>query len=138
LPKHVKNENEVVEIKLENAEPPPELHSDPEQASDAEPTTKEEIDEFDSDFDTKKKTKKRKKKDIEDEDLPKKKRNRKKGPISTCNQCGKTFKFNYLYIQHMQRHVDERPFKCDKCYRGFGTKGTLKAHVQSVHETERP
>lgn len=115
--------NEVIDIKLEN----PEGHENDQRA-------KIEDDDYFTNDEIEKKTSSKKKK----AENPKKKRNRKKGPVIPCEQCDRQFTCKSLFTEHMRRHLGERPYKCDQCLKAYGTKGTLKAHVEMVHEGEKP
>lgn len=50
-----------------------------------------------------------------------------------CEICG----YRAHYKQHLRRHVrihsDERPFKCDECYKAFRYRGALKHHKLNMH-----
>eukprot|EP00088_Acartia_fossae_P060807 TRINITY_DN728_c0_g1_i1.p1 TRINITY_DN728_c0_g1~~TRINITY_DN728_c0_g1_i1.p1 ORF type:complete len:431 (+),score=77.90 TRINITY_DN728_c0_g1_i1:96-1388(+) len=67
---------------------------------------------------------------------PKKKRNRKKGPVIPCEKCDRVFSCKSLWLEHMRRHLGEKPFKCDQCFKDFLTKGNLKEHMK-IHSGER-
>ncbi|KAJ4440485.1 hypothetical protein ANN_08626 [Periplaneta americana] len=53
-----------------------------------------------------------------------------------CRHCGKELASELTYQKHMVRHIpdQERPFKCEHCYKGFATKSELQSHNDRIHQ----
>lgn len=51
--------------------------------------------------------------------------------------CGKTFKSKRGKQGHMESHVDNGKYKCEKCDKTFGTMQTLNNH-RATHSDEKP
>nr|CAD7425085.1 unnamed protein product [Timema monikensis] len=57
----------------------------------------------------------------------------------SCRTCGKSFRQQYLVLQHEQIHLDDekrKKFKCDVCNALLKTKRILKLHM-TVHDETR-
>lgn len=52
-----------------------------------------------------------------------------------CNYCGESFVNNTALAAHIRRHLNVRPFECDKCDQKFFTCSQLQRH-QHAHVTE--
>ena len=60
-------------------------------------------------------------------------------PRYTCNQCGKTFYFKALMVNHIAvMHEGQKNHVCDLCGAKFGIKKSLERHVRCQHEDYRP
>jgi len=60
-------------------------------------------------------------------------------PRYTCNQCGKTFYFKALMVNHIAvMHEGQKNHVCDLCGAKFGIKKSLERHVRCQHEDFRP
>lgn len=57
-------------------------------------------------------------------------------PFFKCPHCEK-FIHTGSKAQHMKTHIDERPFKCDICSKGFKSSGNLREH-RIIHSDVRP
>ena len=56
-----------------------------------------------------------------------------------CESCNKVFTLNGSLKRHIQCiHEKNRPFKCSACEKTFKLKNYLKRHFSSVHENKRP
>lgn len=55
----------------------------------------------------------------------------------TIEGCDKSFKAYGHLSDHINRHFNVRPFKCDLCDASFGRKNTLKTHYL-IHSGEKP
>lgn len=59
-----------------------------------------------------------------------------------CEKCGRFFsmlilKQIHMLQQHLDEHtVDNKPFVCKICKKGFGTKGSLRSH-EEIHSDEK-
>lgn len=53
-----------------------------------------------------------------------------------CSICGKTFRQKKSLNHHSKRHMplDQRPFKCSYCGKGFVSQAVLTTHVHAMHE----
>ena len=51
----------------------------------------------------------------------------------TCDQCKKGFQSSSTLRNHMNIHLDVKPFKCDICEKEFSQAGNLKTHMHSKH-----
>lgn len=63
----------------------------------------------------------------------------KKKPMAKtalCTYCGESFVSNWTLEVHTRRHLNIRPFECDKCDQKFYTRLQLRRHEPS-HVTER-
>ncbi|XP_023239205.1 zinc finger protein 2-like [Centruroides sculpturatus] len=54
--------------------------------------------------------------------------------IEKCNICNKEFKTKTTLINHQKIHFDIKPFRCEKCNRGFINKHRLKCHEATHNE----
>ncbi|XP_023721818.1 zinc finger protein 569 isoform X2 [Cryptotermes secundus] len=55
-----------------------------------------------------------------------------------CEFCGKSFRGKKtLKDHHLANHSDEKPYKCDKCDRNYGSLASLGIH-KATHSTETP
>ncbi|XP_021931562.1 zinc finger protein 665-like isoform X2 [Zootermopsis nevadensis] len=55
-----------------------------------------------------------------------------------CEFCGKSFRGKKtLKEHHLANHSDEKPYKCDKCDRNYGSLASLDIH-KATHSTETP
>ena len=54
-----------------------------------------------------------------------------------CQYCPKIFGRKVLLENHIRRHFDYRPFKCDLCEKSFKTKQYLTGHVNGVHKNDK-
>ena len=43
-------------------------------------------------------------------------------------ECGRGFVGKEQYTNHMNKHLDLKPYQCEKCRKGFTTKSVLTAH----------
>ena len=60
-------------------------------------------------------------------------------PRYTCTQCGKTFYFKALMVNHIAvMHEGQKNHVCDLCGAKFGIKKSLERHVRCQHEDYRP
>ncbi|CAH3141624.1 unnamed protein product [Porites lobata] len=57
------------------------------------------------------------------------------GKNLTCTQCSQSFAHPFEYRNHMETHVNERPFRCGYCASAFASAALLNQHVR-VHMTE--
>ncbi len=48
-----------------------------------------------------------------------------------CTFCGKEFKRNFLYNQHIRKHTGQRPYQCMICGRAFVSNSNVKRHLES-------
>ena len=56
-----------------------------------------------------------------------------------CESCNKVFTLNGSLKRHIKSiHEENRPFKCTACEKTFKLKNYLKRHFSSVHENKRP
>ena len=53
-----------------------------------------------------------------------------------CEICEKPFPSSSSLFLHRNIHLEEKPFKCDDCYKGFAQKGNLKDHIQKYHNKD--
>ncbi|KAK1218871.1 hypothetical protein PQX77_018424 [Marasmius sp. AFHP31] len=63
--------------------------------------------------------------------------NRRNRPVYFCNVPGCTsqgFTQRHNYEYHIRSHMDDRPFVCDDCERGFNSRSDLNRHIRRVHE----
>ncbi|XP_055386527.1 zinc finger protein 525-like [Condylostylus longicornis] len=63
---------------------------------------------------------------------------RRKGGEFKCDQCDKTYTFNYLLQRHKRLHTGERPYACTMCDAKFRHYNTLKEHYVFRHSEDRP
>ena len=56
-----------------------------------------------------------------------------------CTVCSQSFKRPGHLKQHMSRHSDVKPFRCEHagCTKAYKTKAALSDHVKRVHEMKR-
>ncbi|XP_044267714.1 zinc finger protein 484-like [Tribolium madens] len=52
------------------------------------------------------------------------------GAPHLCTYCGRTFMQAGHLKYHMWRHTGEKPYKCNKCHKGFVSKWVLTMHVK--------
>lgn len=62
---------------------------------------------------------------------------RSKKATFKCTLCPRFFATTYGLEQHLQRHVEKRPFNCTECGNGFKRITHLKAHVRRIHRKEK-
>lgn len=59
----------------------------------------------------------------------------RKNTLLKCEyeNCKKTFKKYYNFLDHLRIHTKEKPYKCQvpNCYKSFNQKGNLKKHMQT-------
>ncbi|XP_062322590.1 zinc finger protein 420-like [Osmerus eperlanus] len=48
-----------------------------------------------------------------------------------CEVCGRTFKFQSLYIIHKRTHTGEKPYKCSDCGKDFAQLSNFNTHKKS-------
>ncbi|XP_046898122.1 zinc finger and SCAN domain-containing protein 2-like isoform X2 [Hypomesus transpacificus] len=51
-----------------------------------------------------------------------------------CEVCGRTFKFQSLYIIHKRTHTGEKPYKCSDCGKDFAQLSNFNTHKRSCHQ----
>lgn len=49
--------------------------------------------------------------------------------ICRYDNCNKIFYKNWNLVYHFRIHTNERPFKCEECYKTFSQKANLERHV---------
>ncbi len=54
----------------------------------------------------------------------------KGGNVLTCELCGKEFNDKANFRKHAFTHQEEKPFKCEKCLKGFTRKDLCKKHQE--------
>lgn len=52
---------------------------------------------------------------------------------NACESCGRCFNRADNLARHQTVHTRERPFKCDKCPKGYRHRCNLKKHVEKMH-----
>lgn len=50
-----------------------------------------------------------------------------------CMYCTKEFKKPSDLVRHIRIHTQEKPYKCERCFRAFAVKSTLTAHMRATH-----
>ncbi|CAK1542363.1 unnamed protein product [Leptosia nina] len=55
-----------------------------------------------------------------------------------CDVCGVRMRYKKGLEAHMITHLDEKPFKCKYCAKGFNSAGNCATHESSVHSELRP
>jgi hypothetical protein len=60
-----------------------------------------------------------------------------KKKLYSCEECGKTFRYNSQYVAHNSRHTGEMPYHCDICNKGFLVKCFMLYH-RRIHLDEQP
>lgn len=63
----------------------------------------------------------------------KRKRGRKEDPGGTCSVCNRTFKRIYDLKRHLRIHLENKPFQCKDCGRGFTRTDTLAKHISEEY-----
>ena len=53
-----------------------------------------------------------------------------------CEVCQKRFPSGSSLFMHRNIHLEEMPFKCEDCDKGFAQKGNFKAHIKKHHNAE--
>jgi len=66
------------------------------------------------------------------------------GAESKCKSCANVYPTYLELFEHTcKEHAEERPFKCEKCWRNYKSKNKLLRHIMSFHdkidrETKKP
>ncbi|XP_065661538.1 zinc finger protein 92 isoform X5 [Hydra vulgaris] len=55
----------------------------------------------------------------------------------SCQLCSKLFNRKTLLENHIRRHFDYRPFKCNSCEKSFKTRQYLTGHINGVHKNDK-
>ena len=54
-----------------------------------------------------------------------------------CDICGERLKSQRSLDNHVQRHKDNKPYKCPFCMKAYSWSAGLKKHVESMHGTKQ-
>lgn len=54
-----------------------------------------------------------------------------------CEHCGKNFRFEHDFKEHLRLHTGEGPYRCQTCGNSFLRQRSYKEHLK-VHSDERP
>lgn len=57
--------------------------------------------------------------------------------LCTSNHCHMSFKTQGQLQDHLYRHYDLKPFKCEVCAKAFNRKSRVKRHMM-IHLNEKP
>ncbi|KAH9376450.1 hypothetical protein HPB48_010617 [Haemaphysalis longicornis] len=52
---------------------------------------------------------------------------------NACETCGRCFNRADNLARHQMVHTRGRPFRCDKCPKGYRHRSNLKKHVEKMH-----
>ncbi|KAF0027920.1 hypothetical protein F2P81_020661 [Scophthalmus maximus] len=55
-----------------------------------------------------------------------------------CAECGREFRQHSYLSDHLRVHLQDKPFTCPTCQKGFTTHRILHVHQQSVHGGLKP
>ena len=53
---------------------------------------------------------------------------KRRAQLLCCNYCEKSFNKTCRFHEHLRIHLDEKPFTCSVCNKGFVQRGNMQRH----------